>query len=226
MESEQFDSRLAKREYWDQNFEKELQNFESFGDDGEVWFGADVQKRTINYILEKLPVDTDPYVLDVGTGNGALLFKLAKKGYRRLVGIDYSEASIKFAKRVQEANNEDGVFENISFAFQNAFDLVDSGRFDVIHDKGTFDVVYMNKDLDNKAYAKAMRHRLNRANPSAIFIITSCNCTSAELDEIFTEADGSLFEKVQEIKGYKSFTFGGVTGQVVSTNVYKIPSSQ
>ena len=141
-------------------------------------------------------MDTDPYVLDVGTGNGALLFKLAKKGYKKLAGIDYSEASIKFAKRVLEANNEDGIFDSISFAYQNAFDLVDSGRFDVIHDKGTFDVVYMNKDLDNKGYAKAMRHRLNMSNPRAIFIITSCNCTSSELDEIFTDPDGSLFEKV------------------------------
>ena len=39
-----------------------------------------------------------PVVLDVGTGNGAFLFKLAKKGFKHLKGIDYSENSIKFAK--------------------------------------------------------------------------------------------------------------------------------
>ena len=95
---------------------------------------------------------------------------------------------------------------------------MEEGRYDVIHDKGTFDVVYMNKDLDNTLYAKAILHRLKNS-PESVFIITSCNCTSSELDEIYAHQD--LFVKVEEIKGYKSFTYGGVTGQVVSTNVYR-----
>ena len=99
---------------------------------------------------------------------------------------------------------------------------MEEGAYDVIHDKGTFDVVFMNEDLDNKAYARAIRYRLKSSSDS-VFIITSCNCTSTELDEIFIkDSDGKqLFEKVEEIKGYKQFTFGGVTGQVVSTNVYR-----
>ena len=92
--------------------------------------------------------------------------------------------------------------------------------FDIIHDKGTFDVVYMNKDLDNGAYAKAMHYRLSKSNPLAVFILTSCNLTSGEMDSIF--AAPGLFKKLCEIKGYRSFTFGGVTGQVVSTNVYHL----
>ena len=40
------------------------------------------------------------------------------------------------------------------------------------------------------------------------------------MDSIF--AAPGLFNKLCEIKGYRSFTFGGVTGQVVSTNVYHI----
>ena len=40
-------------------------------------------------------------VLDVGTGNGALLFKLCKKKFNAdLKGIDYSEASIKLATSI------------------------------------------------------------------------------------------------------------------------------
>jgi 2-polyprenyl-3-methyl-5-hydroxy-6-metoxy-1,4-benzoquinol methylase len=42
----------------------------------------------------------DSHVLDVGTGNGALLFKLAKKGYTNLKGIDYSEYSIRLVKKI------------------------------------------------------------------------------------------------------------------------------
>lgn len=48
-------------------------------------------------------------LLDVGTGNGALLFKLTKKGiYSRvqnvcLRGVDYSENSVMFAERVKQS---------------------------------------------------------------------------------------------------------------------------
>jgi hypothetical protein len=77
----------------------------------------------------------------------------------------------------------------------------------------------MNHDLDNKAYARAMYHRLSKTNPKAVFVLTSCNLTSTEMDEIFT-GEG-LFTKEGEIKGYRQFTFGGVTGQTVSTNVYR-----
>ena len=43
-------------------------------------------------------------MLDVGTGNGALLFKLVKKQvptWLNLVGMDYSDNSIALAKKVQ-----------------------------------------------------------------------------------------------------------------------------
>ncbi len=73
--------------------------------------------------------------------------------------------------------------------------------YDVIHDKGTFDVVYMNPDLSNDDYAKAMRFRLNQDNPNAVFVITSCNLTGSELDDIFVGP--GLFKKLIEIKGYR-----------------------
>ena len=100
-----FDSILAKKEYWEANFEMELKNFQEIGDDGEVWFGLNVQKKTIDYLMKKYPDiktrEDQPHVLDVGTGNGAFLFKLAKAGFKKLKGIDYSEYSIKLAKYIQ-----------------------------------------------------------------------------------------------------------------------------
>ena len=188
----------------------ELKNFEENGDDGEVWFGNDVQKKSVEYLMKKYDIanlkgEDQPSVLDVGTGNGAFLFKLAKKGFRRLKGIDYSDYSIKLAKTIQEVANaeNDGAFSKIEFLFQDAFALIDENAYDVIHDKGTFDVVFMNEELDNKAYARAINHRLKKE--TGIFIITSCNCTSSELDEIFLrDSDGrQLFTLVEEIKGYK-----------------------
>ena len=103
--------------------------------------------------------------------------------------------------------------------YQDAFSLVEEGQYDIIYDKGTFDVVYLNRDLNNEDYVRAVHFRLSSTNLNAIFIITSGNCTSAELDQIFCSQ--GLFEKKEEIKGYRQFMYGGVTGQNVSTNVYK-----
>lgn len=97
--------------------------------------------------------------------------------------------------------------------------LVEEGAYDIIYDKGTFDVVFMNHELSNEGYARAVHFRLSKTNPNAIFIITSCNCTSAELDAIFCSQ--GLFQRKEEITGYRQFTYGGVVGQNVSTNVYQ-----
>ncbi|CDW78899.1 methyltransferase-like protein 10 [Stylonychia lemnae] len=196
----------------------ELRNFEQFGDDGEVWFGEDVQKKSVQYILKNFDIEKQqPSVLDVGTGNGAFLFKLAKKGLQNLKGIDYSEFSIRLSEKIR---SELDYADHVKFEFQNAFEHLDQQQFDVIHDKGTFDVVVMNPDLDNHDYAVSLRYRLKKGG---IFIITSCNCTSEELDQIFQKP--GVFKKKEEIKGYKSFTFGGVVGQVIQSQL-EIEDSQ
>lgn len=127
----------------------ELRNFEDHGDDGEVWFGLDVQKKTIQHILNHYNLESismQPWILDVGTGNGAFLFKLAKKGYTQLKGIDYSEQSIKLSQKIRESDES---FAIVELEYQNAFDKLEESKFSIIHDKGTFDVIYMNKDLSN-----------------------------------------------------------------------------
>jgi EEF1A lysine methyltransferase 2 len=101
-----YQSKLSKHEYWESNFELELKNFEDHGDDGEVWFGKDVQKKTVEYLLGRFSDKENLKVLDVGTGNGALLFKLAKKGFQgELKGIDYSVQSIALAKKIHEVSH-------------------------------------------------------------------------------------------------------------------------
>ena len=108
------ESKLARKKHWDATYKFELENFENNGDDGgEVWYGKDVQKKTVEYIMEVFcpEIEGSPSLslLDLGTGNGALLFKLAKKGIFHkfesvlMKGVDYSEHSIMFASRVKES---------------------------------------------------------------------------------------------------------------------------
>jgi EEF1A lysine methyltransferase 2 len=46
--------------------------------------------------------------LDLGTGNGELLFGLREEGWGgRMLGVDYSERSVEFARRINEARQEE-----------------------------------------------------------------------------------------------------------------------
>ena len=144
------ESKLARKEHWDATFQMELENFENNGDDGEVWFGKDVQKKTVAYILDQYCNENAQAesltLLDVGTGNGALLFKLTKKGICQRVqnvtlkGIDYSEHSVVFAQRVRDslAAREEieermrADYAKIVIEHQDAFQHVEEGQYDII----------------------------------------------------------------------------------------------
>ena len=70
-------------------------------------------------------------MLDVGTGNGALLFKLVKRqcpAWLNLFGMDYSDNSISLAKKVQAKYVEDTEdetkrkqFESVQLKSEDAF---------------------------------------------------------------------------------------------------------
>ena len=215
------ESKLAGKDHWEQTYFMEHANFVDHGDIGQVWYGSDVQRKVVDYIMERYVEENldrpSLSFLDVGTGNGALLFKLAKRGIYNevanvtLKGMDYSPESVTFSVQVRDTYSakediSEGLrsdFAKILFEVQDAFELMEQGQYDIVNDKGAFDVVFLNHELNNNEYVRAMHHRMNQDNPNAIFIITSCNCTSAELEIIFG-AEG-LFEKVCEIGGINKF---------------------
>lgn len=109
-------------------------------------------------LLEENPFQHAPYVLDLGTGNGHLLFSLLEAQEelpsdaldpRRLCGVDYSSASIDLARAIAEKRG-DGC-ESIVF---DEADLRDHERvarlkqdanagegWDIVCDKGTVRVI-------------------------------------------------------------------------------------
>ena len=98
-------TRLSRKEYWDELYEKERQVNEETGDPGEVWFGEEIAVRVAQLLSEH--ADPTSSVLDVGCGNGYTLTLLHEEGVTRLAGCDYSEHSVALARAVMAQNGVD-----------------------------------------------------------------------------------------------------------------------
>ncbi|WFD45109.1 hypothetical protein MPSI1_003786 [Malassezia psittaci] len=190
------ESQLGTKEHWDNVYA----------------FGEDSVERMIRYLVETLeeePFNEPPYVLDLGTGNGHLLFSLLEAGDElpagtldpeRFCGVDYSNASVDLAKAIGKQRGE--CFERIQFQVADLREDSDVDKlkqaanhghgWDILCDKGTFDAVALSSqpvhgrlptDLYVSAVAKLLR-RSSTERPS-IFFITSCNFTQAELEQKF-----------------------------------------
>ncbi|KAK4044635.1 S-adenosyl-L-methionine-dependent methyltransferase [Parachaetomium inaequale] len=109
-------SALGTKEYWDTLYETELFNHASNPrDEGTVWFDdSDAEAKIVSYLDENAASEyaIDPAtaaVLDLGCGNGSLLFALRDEGWKgRLVGVDYSERSVELARRVGVSRRGEG----------------------------------------------------------------------------------------------------------------------
>ena len=214
-----YESKLGTQQHWNEAYKQEIEQFKNNGNElGDIWFGKDLQKKLVNYVLKNFP-DKNTKIFDGGFGNGVFLYKLAKNDYNNLYGIDYSPDSIEFAKMIIDSKEKKyGKKFKINLYCEdiNTKNKIINETFDVIHDKGSFDAFMMNKSniLDNyhnyiKSYSKN----------GTTFIITSCNNTREELKNKFPLNKG--FQYIDEIKN-KTFVFGGQEGQGQVTQIYKI----
>lgn len=200
-----------------------MENFQSNSDDtGECWFDdSDAESKMIQFVAEKLEdgeLGDATLFLDLGTGNGHLLFKLLQelKDFNKSFtfhGIDYSAESIRFAKDIAEKK-----FPTTSFKFDQV-DLLGNtplldNNFDVLLDKGTLDAIALNQNLINgkrgmDIYASQVSKMMKRGS---VLLITSCNFTEEELVKVITS--GTELRKWDQIT-YPSFQFGGINGSTV-----------
>lgn len=167
--------------------------------------------------------DSQISVLDLGTGNGHLLFELNEELLQRSIansftytGIDYSPDSVAFCKELAPSKYPNGSF---------TFDLVDllsqdepflNNKFDIILDKGTLDAIALNQDpipgfdkIGMDIYASQV---VKMMSSKSILLVTSCNFTEDELIKIIT-SNTSL--KVMKRIAYPSYEYNGVKGSTI-----------
>lgn len=199
----------------------------------------------VRFVLENLEDSLFPFqdsqdesttirFLDLGTGNGHLLFLLQEEiveeqtpGNFHFTGIDYSPDSVDFARKILEANHDDVS----KFSFEQV-DLLAKGnpylknKFDILLDKGTLDAIALNQDpieefsgkIGMDVYADQV---VQMMKPGSVLILTSCNFTEKELIKVIV-GDGSRGLQVWKNIQYPRFEFGGVEGSTICSVAFKL----
>ncbi|CUM45459.1 unnamed protein product [Debaryomyces fabryi] len=234
-------SKLGTKEYWNNFYKKEIANFEDNEEDtGECWFDdSDAELKMIQFLIDKINEEELPFgkpenikIVDLGTGNGHLLFQLHEDileecAYQDEIkfdfkGIDYSPDSVEFAIKIAEQKYPQAAFqfEQVDLLTkENKFLLTNSSQFDILLDKGTLDAIALNQNVipefDNKIgmdiYASQVSQLMHE---NSILLITSCNFTESELIKIITQDKSNCLTVWSKIE-YPSFQFGGVKGSTI-----------
>ncbi|KAF2850206.1 methyltransferase-like protein-like protein 10 [Plenodomus tracheiphilus IPT5] len=228
-------SELGSKSYWDTAYMLERSNFSSNpADEGTVWFSdAGAEERMLAFLedlAEKEELQREvgqstnaSRFLDLGTGNGHLLFALREDGWEGgLIGVDYSMESVALAETIRDAKSKD--YANIEFHTWDILAHSPGGwlgdGFNVVLDKGTFDAICLSQDTDGQGrrICEGYRERVELLVKSGgLFLITSCNWTEEELKGWFNTGAFIFEGKVK----YPSFTFGGKTGSSVVTLCFR-----
>jgi SAM-dependent methyltransferase len=184
-------AKLGTTEYWESFYSKEIANFNSFGDEGEIWFGEDAEDKILEYLQDNFSKDERLSVLDLGTGNGHLLFTLLEAGFEKWTfkGVDYAEQSVALARQIAISRGmQDAVtFQKFDFLKDTWTDEEDS--YDLILDKGTFDAISLSADTtaSGERIGQSFPGRVaNMLKPGGLFLITCCNWTTDELIQRLT----------------------------------------
>lgn len=226
-------SKLGTKEHWDKVYEEEWENFSENGDEGEIWFGKRAMNEMVKWVNQHTPPRPDISVLEVGSGNGALLFALVEgRGEacyppHRLLGIDYSEGAVQLAQAVAHSRNLTAItFRVCDFLHEDPPLLADdqNGAWDLILDKGTYDAIaLMEKGENGRIPVEGYPMRIAKLlNPGGCFLITSCNFTDFELQSKFiTEETGLQYHSRIE---HPTISFGGSTGSACSSVAFTKPA--
>ncbi|KMQ01096.1 MULTISPECIES: class I SAM-dependent methyltransferase [Bacillus] len=164
-------------------------------------FGGNYQSKIHDLIVSKVNWDGKGKILDIGTGSGSLIIKLAKTFPKSfLTGIDYWGGNWEYSKAQCQQNAEiEGVYNRINFIKASASKIpFNDEEFDVIVSCLTFHEV---KDAENKM--EVIKEALRVLKPGGEFVFLDLFMDEKmfgekkELLNILKEYD------VSEVNGYK-----------------------
>ncbi|KJZ76017.1 hypothetical protein HIM_04473 [Hirsutella minnesotensis 3608] len=127
------------------------------------------------------------------------------------------------------------VWDVLGGPFDAVLDGAQVSGWDVVLDKGTFDAISLASQSDDAQGRRPCESYCDRVlrlvRPGGLFVITSCNWTEEELVKWFAstpDASGDAREQQQRpgrfvVRGriqYRTFNFGGVKGQTISTMAF------
>lgn len=225
---------------WNQFYKTEINNFKHNDEDtGECWFDdSDAERKVVQFfcdLLENGEVDTNLLVCDLGTGNGHFLFELHDSIVEEDInaslkyhGIDYSPESVELAVLIAEKRypDQEFIFEQVDFIAKECPYLdMNEGKFDVFFDKGTLDAIALNNSpvegFGDKIGTEVYPIQVSKMmHPGSLLIITSCNFTEDELEQLITEKGMNSLSVWKKIE-YPSFQFGGVKGSTICSIAFR-----
>lgn len=206
-------------------------------DTGECWFDeSGAEFKMVNFLVSKMNDGVEysnsstTKILDLGTGNGHLLFELSEELANEydgdstfaFTGVDYSRESVRFASEISR-HREDAsqfAFQHVDLLARESTFIKDHEQsFDVLLDKGTLDAIALNTSplddyegrIGQDVYADQV---IQLMHEKLLLLITLCNFTDTELTRIVT-ATGKL--KVCDQIKYPTFKFGNVGGSTICT---------
>ena len=218
---------------WDTTYTHDIDTHaETSSHTGQDWFSdVNASSKILRYLQSSaLNLDIeDTSFLDLGTGNGEMLLMLREEGDFRgkMVGVDYSAASIHLCrKRLEILQEEAPEVQDIDFVEWDVIHQAPRAEwgdgFDVVLDKGTFDAISLSGERDGNGIGRRIceryREKVERLmRRGGCLIVTSCNWTEDELRQWFEGEELCAVGRVE----YPVFKFGGQTGQSISTICFK-----
>ncbi|CUS12832.1 unnamed protein product [Tuber aestivum] len=234
-------NQLGTKQYWDETYTLETQNFgEDPTNEGQVWFSeSDAESRILSFLRRVAPEARS--FLDIGAGNGHLLFEIVEEGSWEggwFVGVDYSDGAVALAKSIAkgrglaewgegegEREGEVGFWVADVMALgdgEGEMEWVPRGGFDVCLDKGTFDAISLSNERlpDGRRVYEGYAERVVRVMKAGggLLVVTSCNWTEEELKgKILASEELEYHGRIE----YPSFSFGGQKGQTISSICFR-----
>jgi len=131
----------------------------------------------VEWTEENVPASTTPSMLEIGSGNGTLLFALVDAGYLadKMYGIDYSHDAVKLSQAIATTRNAEAVKFLQSDFLTETPPLSDAGGCDLLLDKGTYDAIALgSKDSEGRSPAAAYPKRASNALKVGGYFLITC----------------------------------------------------